>query len=452
MNLFAPLLKGSYGAADDRSGGYRWHMGKITNIRQDTNKGFLFDGEHVYGEGDGKWVTYRGFEQTFSGLTLDQLRVSPNILDSFDNEEISETTTADLDIFVCYSDRNTKTGNKATNIDPMRVICDIESRFGLKSNLKVRNPSTIQVVGMIQKAKLFLAFISNEFATDEKCQQQFQYAKKSRGCPVIPVVVGNDFEWTKTVVGLLIAGELYIHFRDEAVYEAKLRELQGSMNRILDPVSSTQSEEIDEKPCHGFISYCWTNSFSSKEANQIGRLVGNQFSDPRRIKYDLESRLAPGDDTKLWLDIEKIGTSNLGDLNATIFEQIAKGLSEAKVFLSFVSSEYSRSENCEMEFCHAVKTMGIPLIPIIVGEETSEDWKLMQVGMIVGANEAKNSYSARVDFRGLTDESEYNSKLDEIAKRIQKILQSRQAVKPQVKLESRAPKIGLCNLLQVCMM
>ena len=417
-------------------------MGKITNIHQDGPGNVLFDGEHVYGEKEGKWVTYTGFKQTFSGLTLEQLRVPPNVLDSYNNKDVLETKTPDVDVFVCYSDLNTKTGKNKTSVDPMGIIADVERKLKLKTNMKVRNPSTIQVVGMIQKAKVFLAFISNEFATDNNCQQQFQYAKKSRGCPVIPIVVGSDFEWTKSVTGLLIAGELYIHFRDESVYEPKLQELIGSINRVLNPSKKMgRGDDNDEKPCHGFISYCWTNSLASKEANQVPRLVGNQLSDPRKIKYDLESRLSSVTGAKFWLDIEQIGTNNLGDLNSSIFEQIADGLSKTKVFLAFVSSEYSRSENCEMEFCHAVKTMGIPLIPIVVGEKSSEDWKLMQVGMIVGANEAKNEYSARVDFRGLADESDYNSKLDDIAKRIQKIL-GMKSVKHHVDQGSRAPKIG----------
>ena len=437
--------QGQYGSKDSRSGGYRWHMGEITNIKN-TLEGILFDGQHVYGEEDGKWVTYKDFSQTFSGLTLDQLRVSPNLLDAYDVDDVVETEIPQVDMFVCYSDKNTITGSKPTNIDPMRIICEIENQFKIKTNLKIRNPSTIQVVGMIKKATVFLAIISNEFAADQKCQQQFQYAKKSRGCPVIPTVVGNDFGWTKTVVGLLIAGELYIHFRDESVFSDKFQELSTSVNRILKPMTfSEEGNKEDTKPCIGFISYCWTNSLSSKEAKQVPHLVGNEFSDPRKIKTDLEIKLTRITDHNLWLDIEKIGTSDNSDLNATIFEQVAAGLANAKIFLAFVSSEYSKSENCEMEFCHAVKTIGIPLIPILVGERKSEDWKMMQVGMIVGASESKNDYSARIDFRELKTEDDYNSKLDDVADRIQKILEtkSEENEKPQKVKEIRAPKIGL---------
>ena len=39
-----------------------------------------------------------------------------------------------------------------------------------------------------------------------------------------------------------------------------------------------------------FVSYCWTNSHLSKESNEITKLVGNQWNDPRKIKSVLAER------------------------------------------------------------------------------------------------------------------------------------------------------------------
>ena len=83
---------------------------------------------------------------------------------------------------------------------------------------------------------------------DEICRQEFQYAKKTVKKPVIPVVVGSgSFDWMMTVVGLLIAGEIYIHFSNKDVQEAKMSELlkavQKSVPRVKvpDQMGSVQS-------------------------------------------------------------------------------------------------------------------------------------------------------------------------------------------------------------------
>ena len=37
---------------------------------------------HTKGESDGKWVTYVGYSENFVGLTLEDLRISPNAMDA----------------------------------------------------------------------------------------------------------------------------------------------------------------------------------------------------------------------------------------------------------------------------------------------------------------------------------------------------------------------------------
>lgn len=51
---------------------------------------------------------------------------------------------------------------------------------------------------------------------------------------MIPIVVGSgSFEWMMTVVGLLIAGEIYIHFQSKEVQHAKMSELLRALKKSV---------------------------------------------------------------------------------------------------------------------------------------------------------------------------------------------------------------------------
>ena len=101
---------------------------------------------------------------------------------------------------------------------------------------------------------------------DEICRQEFQYAKKTVKKPVIPVVVGSSFDWMMTVVGLLIAGEIYIHFSNKDVQEIKMTELLKAIKksvpqvRVPGSLGSTQGgfDKITylEIACEQFLMHC----------------------------------------------------------------------------------------------------------------------------------------------------------------------------------------------------
>ena len=74
------------------------------------------------------------------------------------------------------------------------------------------------------------------------CRQEFQYAKKTAKKPVIPVVVGKSFDWMMSVVGLLIAGELYIHFKDKDIQDMKMTEL---LNAVKKNVPGAIEDQVD---------------------------------------------------------------------------------------------------------------------------------------------------------------------------------------------------------------
>ena len=52
--------------------------------------------------------------------------------------------------------------------------------------------------------------ISDRYAADDDCRMQLQFAKKTLRLPAIPCVVADSWAWQHSVVGLLIAGELYV--------------------------------------------------------------------------------------------------------------------------------------------------------------------------------------------------------------------------------------------------
>lgn len=104
--------------------------------------------------------------------------------------------------------------------------------------LRVTQPLPISATPAFQLSskqyyyKEFIIFILR----DEICRQEFQYAKKTVKKPVIPVVVGSSFDWMMTVVGLLIAGEIYIHFSNKDVQKDKMTELLKAIKKSVPQV------------------------------------------------------------------------------------------------------------------------------------------------------------------------------------------------------------------------
>ena len=43
---------------------------------------FRYDGEHLKGADDEKWVTYQGYSRIFSGMPISELRLAPNAMDA----------------------------------------------------------------------------------------------------------------------------------------------------------------------------------------------------------------------------------------------------------------------------------------------------------------------------------------------------------------------------------
>ena len=71
---------GRYTAAEvegqQRSDGFRWHQGIITDKLSRDGK-TLFSGHHTMGNEDGKWCSYRGYSEGISDI-LQNLKVFHN--------------------------------------------------------------------------------------------------------------------------------------------------------------------------------------------------------------------------------------------------------------------------------------------------------------------------------------------------------------------------------------
>ena len=321
-------------------GGVRWHQGRITRIHDRPDGSRLFDGCHTKGENDGKWVTYRGYEYTFQGYKLETLRIGPNVFDILDdNCTDADISEEDIDVYLSYTPsdsptaiKNSETANipeKYAHVldrlcDPQDIVNNLKSK-GLKVGVrKATNSEELRKTAMMMKhAKVFIACISDEYVANDECRMEFQYAKTTLNIPIIPLVVGDgSFDWTMSIVGNLVSSELYIHFKDKSVEQAKFTELNQALkahfDKITDAVDAGSAGLKVEGQADIFISYNWANSVRAKEAQQVSNVVGTKFSDPRLVEDELKDH-----GFKTWVDIEKLqsvnGSAGMINNNDTIF-------------------------------------------------------------------------------------------------------------------------------------
>ena len=52
-----------------------------------------------------------------------------------------------------------------------------------------------------------VAFMSPEFAADERCRNLFLHAKEVLGKPYVVVCLGKDFSWQETHLGFVIGAQ-----------------------------------------------------------------------------------------------------------------------------------------------------------------------------------------------------------------------------------------------------
>ena len=207
-----------------------------------------YDGVHTKGASDGKWVTYQGYSLEFKGLTRKDLRVSPNILDILNDQGTHRDSSDEMghmgvtedddeceyDVFISYSKLNSNVALENAEVGTEGLGKSVEEQKALNSHssdprwirqqlvkhgLRVwmdESSSAVEltsVVNILKKCKVIISCISNEYANSDRTRMELQFSKKTLKKGILPIVVGGgEWEWQLTVVGLLIAGELYIDF------------------------------------------------------------------------------------------------------------------------------------------------------------------------------------------------------------------------------------------------
>jgi hypothetical protein len=252
-----------------------------------------------------------------------------------------------------------------------------------------------QIVGQIKNCSVYLVCLSDSFIENSQAMSELLYAKKTLGKTVIPVVLGKSQNWLHTTAGMLLAGQLYIQFGSEDAYDEKTSELQSNLEKLVITDSSgagKTSPGVSSEPApRVFLSYCWSNSKSSYEAGQLRDYVGHEYSDPRKIKADVEKIIGE----RVWLDIEQLNSVN----DSGMFGQIAEGLKESVIVLMCVSKEYTNSQNCQMEANFALRSLHKKAIVLEVGSGLPgdrNDWMRSSVGMVLPPDEKPHIFTADV--------------------------------------------------------
>ena len=211
-----------------------------------------------------------------------------------------------------------------------------------------------------------------------------------------------------------MSGQLYIQFANDDVYDEKLTELQKNLEKLVvsDPTAK-KTRGDDSEPPRVFLSYCWTNSKLSYEAEQVGSFTGHAFSDPRKIKADIEKEIGE----KVWLDIEQLDSVD----DSGMFGQIAQGLTGSVVVVMCVSAEYSRSKNCQMEANFALRSLHRKAIVLEVGTGEDTDrtaWRQSSVGMVLPTDQEPRVMTVNQ----ITGEESYQVAIKEICQQIREIV------------------------------
>ena len=357
----------------------RWHLGRITGVVL-TSEGPRYSGYHLKNkEEDGKYTSYRNFDQRFESLPLDQLRVATNFYEIVSSSMVvaggkAAPLGAAADICFC---------SVANGKVPEQLAAAIEAEgWALHRTGGGAAGETVQA---LQSCRLAVFCISDEFASDTDAVMLLQFVKKTLRKHTVCCVVGSGWDWMQTTVGLLVAGELFIDFTRPDQYDAKLLQLldavDGSLGGCvaappgvkLDTSASSVVSEASQVSV--MVSYCWSNSSSSFRAGEVGALAGHELVDPRSIAASMKRR---GMDC--WLDVERMGGGG------HLFDAIAQGLKACQVVIACVSNAYAASPNCQMEFKFAAKILKRPIVAVIV--DSGAAWQSSVVGlMLAGASD-----------------------------------------------------------------
>lgn len=384
----------------------------ITEIVTKANGDVFYNGRHAdVNDPQASRTNYVEYSSTFEGLKIEQLRTLPNIfscLDSSGDAVDGSTSGGDgsCDVFVSKVSQD--------NSSIQKIIHQMKTKFNVSESKDSATAQSLQqTVGKIKHCKVYLVCLTDNFIADEQAMSELLYAKKSLGKTIIPLVIGTSHKWTQTTAGMLLAGQLYIQFASDDVYDEKIAELRRNLDKLV--IASSKKKSNGELNPRVFLSYCWTNSKSSFEAEQVRRFTGHSFSDPRRIKADIQQKIGE----KVWLDIEQLDSVD----DSGMFGQIAEGLAASSVVVMCVSMEYSKSLNCQMEANFALRSLHKKAIVLEVGSGSEEDrraWQQSSVGMVLPTDHSPHVMTE--DQMASDDEAKYNETIDRICAQIREIV------------------------------
>ena len=391
----------------------RWHMGRITSVTKKENGETVYNGRHVDpSDPQVSSSNYVGYTQTFEGLLLSELRTLPNVFNCVDSSPTgsnsSSTSQKKCDVFVSKVHED----NEAVR----KIVSEVSGKYDVAESSDSSTADVIQeIVGQIKSCSVYLVCLSDKFIENAQAMSELLYAKKTLGKTVIPVVIGKSQNWLSTTAGMLLAGQLYIQFGSEDVFQEKSMELQNNLKEYISELSGPGEESPESSsnlPPRVFLSYCWSNSKLSFEAGQLRSYVGHEHSDPRKIKADIEKRIGE----EVWLDIEQLNSTD----DSGMFGQIADGLRDSSVVLICVSKEYTNSGNCQMEANFALRSLRKTALILEVGSGRPEDrsaWMRSSVGMVLPPGEKPYLFTA-------DDHGEYEETIDQICRKLKETVLS----------------------------
>lgn len=412
----------------------RWHMGVITDISKDGSGRTVYNGKHVDNDDpQSSKNNYVDYNRRFQHLKLEDLRTIPNIYNCLDTPNSMANFKDEIcDIFLSKVSQD--------NHDVNRIAHYFAKKYRVSKSTEEETTQGLQkTVGCIKTCKVYLVCLSDNFILSEQAMAELLYAKKTLGKPVIPLVLGESSKWSETTAGMLLAGQLYIQFKSFEIYEEKITELENNLEKLVITDGTTSTKQVQVKEVESttqpkiFLSYCWSNSKSSYDLEQVQDYTGSSFSDPRQIKKDLEKRLGQN----IWLDTDQLDSVD----DSGMFGQIAQGLKSSSVVVLCVSKEYINSKNCQMEANFALHSLHKDAVLLEVGSGTNDDrqkWQQSSIGTFLLKEEL---FVITPDC--VNDNETYKQILDKISERLSNIFLLKNTVdKEESALRASVPMVG----------
>lgn len=233
----------------------------------------------------------------------------------------------------------------------------------------------------MRAAKIVLCMVTKKYAKSENCNKEVNLANLLNK-PIIPILIENISWPPEGSMSMLFAQLLYIQFFSEGEYvrgekfwpDDRFYELLGQIGYYASPDTEIISKEyenwvpqIDDTPEVKVVKKTDATSSTPKSSDESTEqserpptvFISYQWGMQPQIKT-LFSRL-----TRLgypcWLDIMQMGG---GD---PLFAKIDKGIRNAKVILSCVTSKYALSANCRREVSLS-DALRKPIIPLLLEE------------------------------------------------------------------------------------